>query len=64
MTEWHYEHSDHDCQKCKKGSAIHALNFYLGEIDGEEAHKYECSNVKCDFVEIKTLEQLMKEARV
>lgn len=61
--EWFFETDDHDCEECKSTTTSHKLNFYLGTYNGEEAQKYECTNIECGFVEIKTIEELMNKIK-
>jgi hypothetical protein len=58
LEKWYFEHNDFECPKCNGFKNSYALNFYISDKD---SHKYECSNEKCNYVEIKTLKEMMKE---
>ena len=58
---WHYEHDEFECPKCEAMGEEHRLNFYLGSH--EDAFKYECTNADCDYVEIKTMDELMRNIK-
>ena len=56
--EWHFEHDEFECDKCRTPKKSYPLNLYLGMHNGEDAQKYVCTNNECGYVEIKTLREL------
>lgn len=59
---WHLEHSEFSCMECRTSwGDEHPLNFYLGQIDGEDAHKYECTNPECGHKEIILMKDMKGE---
>lgn len=57
--EWHFEHDEFLCEECRTSwGDDHKLNLYLGIHNGQDAQKYVCTNPDCDFMEIKTFDEL------
>jgi Zn finger protein HypA/HybF involved in hydrogenase expression len=50
--KWNFEHNELTCTECNEG----VLSFYLGTVNGEEAHKYVCS--ECEFEEVTLIKDL------
>lgn len=60
--KWDFEHDEFECGECRSLKGAYKLNFYLGTHKGRDAHKYECSNKECGFVEIKTFDEMTEGA--
>lgn len=59
---WFFEHDEFVCMKCRTSwGDEHKLNLYLGMHQGQDAHKYECSNPECDHAEIILLKDMVVE---
>ncbi|MGG0794809.1 hypothetical protein ABE137_12485 [Brevibacillus laterosporus] len=61
MDKWHFEHDEFECDICRTYEDSFQLNFYIGTHKGRDAHKYTCTNPDCDFEEIQTFDEMMKE---
>jgi hypothetical protein len=60
---WYFEHAENDCPKCKEEkNKENPLNLFLGIYKGKDAQKYFCDY--CGYVEINTLEDLMKKITI
>lgn len=59
--EWHFEHDEFECDKCKTGDTTYPLELYLGTVKGKEAMKYVCTNSECDFIEVKSYDEMYEK---
>lgn len=56
--KWHFEHDDLDCPKCKTEEGSFSLDFYIGEHNGRDAHKYQCTNEDCGYEKIEYIDEM------